>query len=88
MFLYVVTCVLYHRGKHTWSNNNSNSDSTKSSSNGVKGKSTPSRRALSHKQTVIGLIFSLFLFLYVGMEYCFGTYLTVFGVQSKLQLTR
>lgn len=33
-------------------------------------------------------IFSLFLFLYVGMEYCFGTYLTAFAYESKQNLTR
>ena len=61
-------------------------DLSASSSGGGGGGSGGS--ALSHKQTSIGLIFSLFLFLYVGMEYCFGTYLTVFGVESKLRLTR
>ncbi|XP_059081246.1 sodium-dependent glucose transporter 1C-like isoform X2 [Tigriopus californicus] len=33
-------------------------------------------------------LFSLFLFLYVGMEYCFGTYLTTFAYESRLNLTR
>ena len=41
------------------------------------------------KTNLIVVAFSVFLFLYVGMEYCFGTYLTEFAVESKeLDLTR
>ncbi len=43
---------------------------------------------LNRSHSVIGILFSLFLFLYVGMEYCYGTYLAAFAVDSRLHLSR
>jgi len=45
-------------------------------------------KSIKGSHVAIVITFSFFLFLYVGMEYCFGTYLTTFAVKSRLSATR
>jgi len=45
-------------------------------------------KGVKTSHVIMAVTFSAFLFLYVGMEYCFGTYLTTFAVKSELAATR
>ena len=56
---------------------------------GVKKEEKEGENQLSKGFTIaIVATVSVLFFLYVGMEVAFGTYVSVFAVQSKLQFTR
>ena len=53
-----------------------------------KDKNSTTSTSTSLGQKILAGIFFCFLFLYVGVEYCYGTYLPAFAVEGNLHLSR